>query len=472
MPAAVALSPQVSTASRIKQGSLTNADVLAEQMAWPTYQAAGIISKEQLEMIYAIDKKPLSVQIACIEKKGVAYVKLITTLLEGISKEEVALYFLALLDELSSAKPSLLMYFHAAIYESKGECDPVVPLVKLLTRPSLYILEKATILVAKVLSSTGYIPIAPDANAEDVLSQHMAEFSDSLMITIKSINPSEGIEAPKVVYALAGLQQLVFAAPGRAAILSKDGLPSLVGLMGGGSYTSHSAVQLLYQVTFCLWSLSYSDDAALAMVTSKLGLVAKLIDVVKSVQKEKVVRVALATLKNLLGVASASADMVGAGMVKVLELLQQRKWADEDIVADIEVLSSALEVDLQGMSSWEVYAKEIASGKLEWTPSHKSDNFWNHNFRNFEAREYEVAKKLIDLIGQETSDNLTLAIACHDIAELVKIHPEGRRFMAQFGAKKPTMALLKHHDPEVQKYALTAVQRLMVINWEFMSKGS
>ena len=94
------------------------------------------------------------------------------------------------------------MYFHAAIYESKGECDPVVPLVKLLTRPSLYILEKATILVAKVLSSTGYIPIAPDANAEDVLSQHMAEFSDSLMITIKSINPSEGIEAPKVVYAV------------------------------------------------------------------------------------------------------------------------------------------------------------------------------------------------------------------------------------------------------------------------------
>jgi len=228
-------------------------------------------------------------------------------------------------------------------------------------------------------------------------------------------------------------------------------------------------VQLLYQVTFCLWSLSYADDAAKAMVASKLGVVAKLTDVVKSVQKEKVVRVALATLKNLLKVPSASADMVGAGFVKVLEHLQQRKWADEDIMSDIEVLASALEVDLQGMSSWEVYAKEVASGKLEWTPSHKSENFWKDNFRNFEVREFAVAKQLVALLSSEEA--LTLAVACYDIAEFIKIHPEGRRIMTQFGAKKPAMALLKHTDPEVQKHALTAVQRLMVINWEFIAKS-
>ena len=68
MPALVPpLSPQVSSASRIKQGSLTNADVLGEQIPWPTYQAAGIISKEQLEMIYNIDKKPIAEQAKCIE---------------------------------------------------------------------------------------------------------------------------------------------------------------------------------------------------------------------------------------------------------------------------------------------------------------------------------------------------------------------------------------------------------------------
>ena len=43
----------------------------------------------------------------------------------------------------------------------------------------------------------------------------------------------------------------------------------------------------------------------------------------------------------------------------------------------------------------------------------------------------------------------TLAIACYDIAEFIKIHPEGRRIMTQIGAKQPAMDLLKHTDPEV-----------------------
>ena len=34
------------------------------------------------------------------------------------------------------------------------------------------------------------------------------------------------------------------------------------------------------------------------------------------------------------------------------------------------------------MSSWDMYAKEVASGKLEWSPSHKSENFWRDNRAN------------------------------------------------------------------------------------------
>ena len=33
------------------------------------------------------------------------------------------------------------------------------------------------------------------------------------------------------------------------------------------------------------------------------------------------------------------------------------------------------------------------------------------------------------------------------------------------------MSILKHADPEVQKHALTAVQRLMVINWDLLAVG-
>ena len=41
--------------------------------------------------------------------------------------------------------------------------------------------------------------------------------------------------------------------------------------MAGGERTTSSSLQLLYQVAFCLWSLSYYPEAALEMVTSKVG---------------------------------------------------------------------------------------------------------------------------------------------------------------------------------------------------------
>ena len=52
-----------STASRVKQGSLTNEGVLRTEIPWPSFQNAGIISKEQLEMMYLLDKQTVEHQV-------------------------------------------------------------------------------------------------------------------------------------------------------------------------------------------------------------------------------------------------------------------------------------------------------------------------------------------------------------------------------------------------------------------------
>jgi len=36
---------------------MTNEDVLRSEIPWPSFQNAGIISKEQLEMMYLLDKQ-------------------------------------------------------------------------------------------------------------------------------------------------------------------------------------------------------------------------------------------------------------------------------------------------------------------------------------------------------------------------------------------------------------------------------
>jgi V-type H+-transporting ATPase subunit H len=268
---------------------------------------------------------------------------------------------------------------------------------------------------------------------------------------------------------MSGLQALVATMRGRKAALAAEVLPPLSMLVTTSTLSSSSTtVQLLYQTLFSLWSLSYSAEAALEMASSKVGLIAKLVEITKASPKEKVIRVALSTLRNLLGVANASNDMVFFGLMPVLEAMHARKFADEDIPEEVDYLSQVLQVNLLGLTSWDVYKAELETGKLEWSPSHKSENFWKDNYKRFEENGNAPIKKLVELLRSE--DPQVLAIACSDISELIKFHPEGRRLVTQAGAKPIAMQVLKHPDNTVQKYALTCVQRLMVINWEYLSR--
>jgi len=63
-----------------------------------------------------------------------------------------------------------------------------------------------------------------------------------------------------------------------------------------------------------------------------------------------------------------------------------------------------------------------------------------------------------------------LAIACHDLGCFIQYHADGRKIVSSMGAKTPLMGLLTHADPQVQKHALSTTQKLMVMNWEMLSK--
>ena len=77
---------------------------------------------------------------ACAPQNGVALTDLIATILAGVNKDEVIQYILAMLDELLIVQPRIAGYFHELLVSSKGYNDPFGPLMKLLTRSSLYAL--------------------------------------------------------------------------------------------------------------------------------------------------------------------------------------------------------------------------------------------------------------------------------------------------------------------------------------------
>jgi len=148
--------------------------------------------------------------------------------------------------------------------------------------------------------------------------------------------------------------------------------------------------------------------------------------------KEKVTRIVVAVFRNLIEkpedeqiCKEHSIAMVQSKVLKHLDILQQRKFEDEDIQADITFLSEKLMASIVDLSSFDEYATEIKSGRLEWSPVHKSERFWRESAARLCEKNYELLKILIALL-ETSKDPLSLSVACYDIGEFVRHYPRGK----------------------------------------------
>lgn len=229
-------------------------------------------------------------------------------------------------------------------------------------------------------------------------------------------------------------------------------------------------VQVYYQAVFCLWLLSFVAHYAertgnVETVSSSLesaGVPRRLTSVLREVTSDKVVRISLATLRNILSMSSSlRKEMVGAGLVDALQSPSFRRYDDDDIRDDLGVLADALESELASMSSFDVYKAEVLSGALEWTPAHRDELFWRENVEKLERNQQEVLRCMVRLL-HESSDETVLAVACNDLAQFIKFHPRGRAIAQSLGVKARLMELMVSGAGDVRRYALNCVQVLMI----------
>jgi len=270
----------------------------------------------------------------------------------------------------------------------------------------------------------------------------------------------------KLSATLSGLRILLTKNKFRQIFVKEGGLPHLVRV----SYFDNILnFQRLYESGYCLWLLSFNDEAKKHMTDPKM--IHNMCHIAKRVQKEKVVRMALATLTNLIGVGKNNELMISYNLPKTVEILRTKKWGDEDIEKDLEELQKALEDGVDQLSSWTQYYNELQSRKLEWSPSHKSERFWTENFMRFEDEKDKPLRILQEILSQRATDKKILAIACYDIGQFSRFHPRGRQIIQALDVKTQMMKLLTGNevDEEVRREALTALQKIMVQNWEYLS---
>jgi V-type H+-transporting ATPase subunit H len=251
-------------------------------------------------------------------------------------------------------------------------------------------------------------------------------------------------------------------------------------------------VQLLYQVGFCLWLLSYSDDIAEEMQNTS-DVVINVLKVMKTVSKEKVIRVCLACLRNLVTKGTVATTLIENDAMKLLSVLASRKWSDEEVKEDIDFINDCLAQSVVVLSSLQMYSDELKSGQLEWSPVHKSETFWRDNVckicpvtggvEDGSGDLMLLIKFLFELSSKEldSQEKTTLAVVCHDLGEFSRFHPNGKRILqndaqrnqVKHGKNKSSKDLIMQlmtspPSEEVGKQALTCIHKMMVTNWQFL----
>ncbi|KAF7725716.1 H(+)-transporting V1 sector ATPase subunit H [Apophysomyces ossiformis] len=224
--------------------------------------------------------------------------------------------------------------------------------------------------------------------------------------------------------------------------------------------TGNSNPQQVYEVTFAIWLLTFDKEIA-ANLNRKYDVIPTLIEIAKSAVKEKVIRVVVATFKNMIDRAPKAnlSAMLVARLLPFVEHLSERKWSDPEVVEDIDYIKGELQTNFENLTTFEVYASELETGKLEWSPPHQSESFWRLNAARLDEDDHKLLKILSRLLHSSTNTTV-LAIACHDLGQYVKYCPkDGRRCLESVGAKQRIMELMTHEDLDVRYYALSATQK-------------
>lgn len=154
-----------------------------------------------------------------------------------------------------------------------------------------------------------------------------------------------------------------------------------------------------------------------------------MLDLARSAMKEKVIRLCVACWANFLIKARRIAIpvMIGAKVLDFVEHQLSRKLADEEMISDLHYIRDELVKAFQSLNSFDEYASELKSGKLHWSPPHKSAIFWQDNASRLEDNDGELLRILTRLLTHST-DPLVLSVAANDLGEYISRRPQGKRF--------------------------------------------
>jgi V-type H+-transporting ATPase subunit H len=235
--------------------------------------------------------------------------------------------------------------------------------------------------------------------------------------------------------------------------------------MGGGV-----GLQFLYHILLVIWQLSFEGNSVGKGLDEEHDIVPLYTQLLRVSPKEKTTRLLVGTLYNLLSYnrSTLMPAALPARLPEVLNNLKTRHLNDEDLLEDLENLSTMLDEYTSSQTTLDEYAAEINSGHLRWSPPHKSQDFWRDNAKAIiETDNGDLCRKLAEILFKDwQNDKQVLAIGCNDVAFMVKECPEKRQALEKFGFKTRVMALMQDENETVRWESLRAVGEWLRYSFE------
>ncbi|KAJ9521211.1 hypothetical protein QJQ45_022950 [Haematococcus lacustris] len=304
---------------------------LSKDIQWESYLSARLVSEKDVQLIRRYDKRTPELRASMLEEAGPAYVQALLSVLRAVTKDDTVQYVLALLLQMLQENPLRAKYFHQTPDpESASSLDPYTVFLRLLQRQEWVAQEKAAKLLTAIIDSrpmkslafnNGILSSDPSSALQlasfggpDPAEAHISSFVDWLIGQMKrpsAVNKSVPISISILAVLLRerGTRQLFLRAGGVQL------LPSMI-----KSSNSPANSQLLYELCLCAWQMTFLAAGADAL--GKAGIVRPLVEVTRVAQKEKVFRIAMSALRNLLDRPelhdTLAPEMVDAGLQKIV----------------------------------------------------------------------------------------------------------------------------------------------------------
>lgn len=208
-------------------------------------------------------------------------------------------------------------------------------------------------------------------------------------------------------------------------------------------------------------SLTSTKAPNMLICDSEHDLLILYIHLLRLSPKEKTTRLLLSTLNNLLqsNQSSLLPAAILARLPTLLQTLKTRHLSDPDLLEDLDALIELTDEYTKTQTTFDEYAAEVNSGHLRWSPPHRNPTFWRENARKIlEEDKGALPKKLAEIMAKPwDNDKQVLAIACNDVANLIKEVPEKRSWMEKLGLKARCLELMQDKEESVRWESLRAV---------------